>query len=61
MEIRAEEISQIIRREIEGFDQKVSVTETGTVWDYGPSLVHFRNNKVIHWEESPTQPLRVAH
>jgi len=41
--------------------QGTPVTETETVWDYGPSRVHFRNNKVIHWEESPTQPLRVAH
>jgi F-type H+-transporting ATPase subunit alpha len=29
MQIRAEEISQIIRKEIEGFDKKVAVTETG--------------------------------
>ena len=33
MQIRAEEISQIIRKQIEGFDQKVAVTETGTVLD----------------------------
>jgi len=38
MEIRAEEISQIIRREIEGFDQKVSVTETGTVLEAGDGI-----------------------
>ena len=31
MQIRAEEISQIIRKEIEGFDKKVSVMDTGTV------------------------------
>jgi hypothetical protein len=41
--------------------QGTPVTETDTVWDYGPSRVHFKNNRVIHWEESPTQPLRVAH
>ncbi len=41
--------------------QGTPVTETETVWDYGPSRVHFRNNRVIHWEESPMQPLRVAH
>jgi hypothetical protein len=40
--------------------QGTPVTETETVWDYGPSRVHFRNGKVIHWEESPLQPLRVA-
>ena len=39
MEIRAEEISQIIRREIEGFDQKVSVSETGTVLEAGDGIV----------------------
>ena len=38
MEIRAEEISQIIRREIECFDQKVSVTETGTVLEAGDGI-----------------------
>src|ERR1700750_2440207 len=38
MEIRAEEISQIIRKEIEGFDQKVTVTETGTVLEAGDGI-----------------------
>jgi len=38
MEIRAEEISQIIRREIEGFDQRVSVVETGTVLEAGDGI-----------------------
>jgi F-type H+-transporting ATPase subunit alpha len=38
MEIRAEEISQIIRREIEGFDQKVAVSETGTVLEAGDGI-----------------------
>src|ERR1700743_1196814 len=38
MEIRAEEISQIIRKEIEGFDQKVSVTETGPVLEAGDGI-----------------------
>ena len=33
MEIRAEEISQIIRKQIEDYDKKVAVTETGTVLD----------------------------
>ena len=41
--------------------QGTPVTETDTVWDYGSSRVLFKNNRVIHWEESPTQPLRVAH
>src|SRR3954465_4443584 len=38
MQIRAEEISQIIRKEIESFDQKVSVMETGTVLAAGDGL-----------------------
>ncbi len=38
MQIRAEEISQIIRKEIESFDQKVSVRETGTVLEAGDGI-----------------------
>jgi len=38
MQIRAEEISQIIRKEIEGFDAKVAVTETGTVLATGDGI-----------------------
>jgi F-type H+-transporting ATPase subunit alpha len=38
MQIRAEEISQIIRKEIEGFDQRVAITETGTVLEAGDGI-----------------------
>ena len=38
MEIRAEEISQIIRKQIEGFDKKVAVMETGTVLEAGDGI-----------------------
>ena len=38
MQIRAEEISQVIRREIEGFDQKVAISETGTVLEAGDGI-----------------------
>src|SRR5512141_750100 len=38
MQIRAEEISQIIRKEIEGFEQKVAVAETGTVLETGDGI-----------------------
>jgi F-type H+-transporting ATPase subunit alpha len=38
MELRAEEISQIIRKQIEGYDQKVSVQETGTVLMAGDGI-----------------------
>ena len=38
MELRAEEISQIIRKQIEDYDQKVSVEETGTVLMAGDGI-----------------------
>ena len=38
MELRAEEISQIIRKQIEDYDQKVSVQETGTVLMCGDGI-----------------------
>src|SRR5258708_20448008 len=38
MQIRAEEISQIIRKEIDGSDQKVAVSETGTVLEAGDGI-----------------------
>ncbi len=38
MEIKAEEISQIIRTQIEQYDQKVSVQETGTVLTVGDGI-----------------------
>ena len=38
MELRAEEISQIIRKQIEDYDQKVSVQETGTVLMAGDGI-----------------------
>jgi len=41
--------------------QGVPVTESATVWDYGLSRVYFRQNRVVRWEESPLQPLRVPH
>lgn len=39
--------------------QGTPVRETDTVWDYAPSRVYFRHNRVIRWDESPVQPLRV--
>jgi hypothetical protein len=39
--------------------QGTPVTETDTVWDYAPSRVFFEHNRVVRWEESPMQPLRV--
>jgi proton translocating ATP synthase, F1 alpha subunit len=38
MQIRAEEISQVIRKEIEGFEQKVAISETGTVLEAGDGI-----------------------
>jgi len=39
--------------------QGTPVTETAAVWDYGLSRVYFEQNRVVRWEESPMQPLRV--
>src|SRR6202000_2052431 len=38
MDIKAEEISQIIRKQIEEYDQKVSVVETGPVLTVGDGI-----------------------
>src|SRR5512136_1193628 len=38
MEIRAEEISQIIRKQIQDYDQRVAVMETGTVLTAGDGI-----------------------
>jgi F-type H+-transporting ATPase subunit alpha len=38
MELRAEEISQIIRQQIEGYENKVEVAETGTVLTCGDGI-----------------------
>src|SRR5690606_22544062 len=38
MDIKAEEISQIIRKEIENYEQRVEVAETGTVLTTGDGI-----------------------
>ena len=38
MEIKAEEISQIIRKQIENYDQRVAIMETGTVLTVGDGI-----------------------
>ena len=38
MDIRAEEISNIIRQQIKDYDKKVEVTETGTVLTTGDGI-----------------------
>src|SRR5512143_1953633 len=38
MDIKAEEISQIIRKQIENYDQKIAVMETGTVLTVGDGI-----------------------
>ena len=40
--------------------QGIPIMETDTVWDYGQSRVYFERNRVVHWLESPLQPLRVS-
>ena len=37
-ELKAEEISQIIRKQIEGYEQQVEVSETGTVISVGDGI-----------------------
>lgn len=32
--------------------------ETETLWDYGLSKIHFRDNRVVGWESSPMRPLK---
>ncbi|MCB2193887.1 MAG: F0F1 ATP synthase subunit alpha, partial [Deltaproteobacteria bacterium] len=38
MQIRAEEISQVIREQIKDYDKKVEVSETGTVLSVGDGI-----------------------
>ena len=38
MQVKAEEISRIIREQIEGYDQKIEVSETGTVISVGDGI-----------------------
>ncbi|MDJ0761883.1 MAG: F0F1 ATP synthase subunit alpha [Myxococcota bacterium] len=38
MQLRAEEISRIIKQQIESFDQKVEITETGTILTVGDGI-----------------------
>jgi len=40
--------------------QGAPVVETEAVWYYAPSRVYFKNDRVIRWENSPAQPLKVA-
>jgi hypothetical protein len=40
--------------------QGAPVVETDAVWYYAPSRVYFQNDRVIRWENSPAQPLKVA-
>lgn len=42
-------------RAIEG----APLVETSTLWDYGLSKVHFRDDRVVSWENSPMRPLKV--
>jgi len=38
MQIKAEEVSSIIRRQIEGFDKQVNVAEVGSVLQVGDNI-----------------------
>lgn len=39
--------------------QGAPIRDSGTVWDYGPSRVFFRDEHVIGWHESPLHPLKI--
>jgi hypothetical protein len=39
--------------------QGAPIVETDAVWYYAPSRVYFRNDRVIRWENSPAQPLKI--
>jgi hypothetical protein len=39
--------------------QGAPVTETDAVWEYPPSRVYFDQGRVVRWDESPMQPLRI--
>lgn len=40
VQIRADEISKIIRSQIEGFDRKLDVAETGIILSVGDGIAH---------------------
>ena len=48
MEIRAEEISQIIKEQIKDYEKKVEVSETGTVLSIGDGVARvYGDSKLI--------------
>ena len=51
MQIRAEEISAIIKEKIKGFDKQVDVKETGSVIQVGDVLVHVVDDAVVKDQE----------
>jgi hypothetical protein len=42
-------------RELQG----VPMSESDSVWSYGPSKVYFERDRVVRWEADPLHPLRV--
>jgi hypothetical protein len=40
--------------------QGTPTTMTDSVWNYGPSKVHFRDGRVVGWLASPSSPLNVG-
>jgi F-type H+-transporting ATPase subunit alpha len=48
MQIRAEEISQVIRDQIKDYDKKVEVSETGTVLSVGDGIARIHGVEAGH-------------
>jgi len=51
MELRAEEISQIIKDQIENYEKKVEVSETGTILTVGDSVKILESVKAMKLNE----------
>ena len=63
MEIRAEEISQVIKEQIKGFDKKVELSETGVVLSVGDGIARvygLMNVMVLELVEFPGGILGLA-
>ena len=59
MEIRAEEISQVIREQIKDYEKKMEVSETGTVLSVGDGVASILlTTPVAHLTSLPKDPFR---
>ena len=56
VQIRADEISKIIRSQIQGFDRQLDVAETGIILSVGDSLLAGRLDRALIDEPSDIVP-----